>query len=211
MKRIISLVVLGAIAMCVTATDRFYIEDFAILPGETRTVSILLDNEVTYTAFQGDLYLPEGLSTDEVSFDLTERKHSNHTFTVSEFPDGFYRLMSYSVKLKTFSGNNGALVTFDVTASHDFSGPVIITLRNTLFTTEEGEEIPFDVEECTVSLRCDVNCDGDVNIADVTDLIDYLLGSEFSPFNSVAADVDCDGIINIADVTALIDLLLGRN
>lgn len=54
----------------------------------------------------------------------------------------------------------------------------------------------------------DVNEDGFVNIADVTTLIDYLLGGTPSPFNSSAADVDSNGNINVADVTALIDLIL---
>ena len=54
----------------------------------------------------------------------------------------------------------------------------------------------------------DVNMDGNVSIADVTVLIDYLLGTEVSPFDSAAADVSHDGNISIADVTALIDLLL---
>lgn len=57
----------------------------------------------------------------------------------------------------------------------------------------------------------DVNEDGDVNIADVTALIDYLLGNNASStFSTEAADVHSDGDINIADVTALIDLLLGE-
>ena len=54
----------------------------------------------------------------------------------------------------------------------------------------------------------DVNEDGDVNISDVTRLIDYLLGHEIVPFNVNNADVFSSGDINIADVTALIDLLL---
>ena len=54
----------------------------------------------------------------------------------------------------------------------------------------------------------DVNGDGAVNIADVTALIDYLLGSGGS-INVDAADVNGDEAVNIADVTALIDKLLG--
>ena len=57
----------------------------------------------------------------------------------------------------------------------------------------------------------DVNMDGAVNIADVTTLIDYLLGSSVLHFDAVAADVKNDGVINIADVTALIDLLLSTS
>ena len=57
----------------------------------------------------------------------------------------------------------------------------------------------------------DVNRDGVVNIADVTTLIDYLLGSTISEFDAVAADVNNDEVINIADVTALIDRLLSSS
>ena len=53
----------------------------------------------------------------------------------------------------------------------------------------------------------DVNHDHDVNIADVTTLIDYLLGSATNVCD-ICANVNGDSEINIADVTALIDLLL---
>ena len=55
----------------------------------------------------------------------------------------------------------------------------------------------------------DVNHDNSVNIADVTTLIDYLLGTgDVCP---ICADVNMDQAINIADVTALIDKLLSNN
>ena len=55
----------------------------------------------------------------------------------------------------------------------------------------------------------DVNHDGAINIADVTRLIDYLLGNTTDIYLD-CADVKADGAINIADVTALIDLLLNN-
>ena len=61
----------------------------------------------------------------------------------------------------------------------------------------------------TSFLLGDVNNDGQVNIADVTSLIDYLLGGSADSVNLQAADVNPDGQVNIADVTALIDRLLG--
>ena len=54
----------------------------------------------------------------------------------------------------------------------------------------------------------DVNHDHAVNIADVTALIDYLLGSGSAC--EICANVNGDEGINIADVTALIDLLLAN-
>ena len=49
---------------------------------------------------------------------------------------------------------------------------------------------------------------GEVNIKDVTDLIDYLLDSEANVINMSAADVDHSGGVAIMDLTYLIDLLL---
>ena len=54
----------------------------------------------------------------------------------------------------------------------------------------------------------DVDNNGAVNIADVTELIDYLLSGNSAAINAAAADVDGDGHINISDVTSLIDKLL---
>ena len=56
----------------------------------------------------------------------------------------------------------------------------------------------------------DVNHDESVTIKDVTDLIDYLLGSS-SSICTICADVNGDENVTIADVTALIDMLLGGN
>jgi hypothetical protein len=55
----------------------------------------------------------------------------------------------------------------------------------------------------------DVNHDTEVNIADVTALVDYLLGN--GEICLTCANVNGDEDVNIADVTALIDRLLGGN
>ena len=67
----------------------------------------------------------------------------------------------------------------------------------TLFQSSHGYEVG------------DVNHDGSVSIKDVTNLIDYLLGS--GDICMICADVNEDSSISIADVTALIDKLLSIN
>ena len=57
-------------------------------------------------------------------------------------------------------------------------------------------------------LRGDVNNDGQVNINDVTALINYLLSGDASAINLQAADCDQNGKVGIGDVTALINYLL---
>lgn len=199
------------------ADDRFYIEDFTIAAGETLTVSIILDNEVEYTAFQTDIYLPEGLTVEqedgEYIFDLTTRKARDHNLAAQLQQDGSIRLMSYSPKINAYKGNSGALVTFCVTASDEFAGTASILLHKTLFTTVSGSEVPFADETCTVTgpaalLMGDVDGDGRISIADVVAIIDMLLEGRTNIADHPAADYDGDSRITVADVTALIDYLL---
>ena len=56
--------------------------------------------------------------------------------------------------------------------------------------------------------RGDVNGDGEVNIADVTAIIDYLLTGEESGIDMEATNCDLEGGVDIGDVTALIDYLM---
>ena len=52
----------------------------------------------------------------------------------------------------------------------------------------------------------DVNGDGEVNIADVNNIIDVILGSGAQADSP--ADVNGDGEVNIADINTIIDLIL---
>ena len=60
-------------------------------------------------------------------------------------------------------------------------------------------------------MRGDVNGDGQLTIADVTTLIDYLLTGDPTGFYEVNAYINNDSSISIADVTWLIDMLLSSN
>ena len=60
-------------------------------------------------------------------------------------------------------------------------------------------------------MRGDVNGDGQVAIADVTALIDYLLTGDPTGFYEVNAYINNDSSISIADVTWLIDMLLAED
>ena len=57
----------------------------------------------------------------------------------------------------------------------------------------------------------DVNRDGTVSIADVTAIVNIILGHDdghLSSYDLVAADVDGDGDISIADVMAVVNIIL---
>lgn len=59
----------------------------------------------------------------------------------------------------------------------------------------------------TGALRGDVNADMEVNVSDVTALINCILG--ITPIDTLACDVNGDTAVNVSDVTTLINLILG--
>ena len=101
------------------------------------------------------------------------------SYTVSDLAAG--GTFFYSVKAVYIDGSES-----------DWSESGIVTLH-------EGTGHPYQTG--------DVNHDNNVNIADVTKLIDYLLDVD-NNICTICADVKSDNEVNIADVTALIDLLL---
>ena len=74
-----------------------------------------------------------------------------------------------------------------------------------------GVEPPEGWEPPVTFIRGDVNNDGNVTIADVTALIDYLLSNDATGINLDAANCNQDQDVTIADVTALIDYLLTQS
>ncbi len=73
-------------------------------------------------------------------------------------------------------------------------------------------ETPGYLTEKVDFLLGDVNGDGSITIADVTALVNIILGKDTEgQYNRAAADVNGDESITIADVTALVNIILGKN
>jgi hypothetical protein len=55
----------------------------------------------------------------------------------------------------------------------------------------------------------DINADGDINVIDVVQLVNFILGNT-SPGEDEAsnADLNSDGLLNILDVVALVNIIL---
>ena len=70
---------------------------------------------------------------------------------------------------------------------------------------DEGPSNPGYFTGKGIIMPGDVNNDGEVNIADVNEVIDVILGGG----SNAAADVNNDGEINVADINVVIDIILG--
>lgn len=207
-------------AISTAAINRFYLPDFSICPGETMQVAMILENDSSFTAFQTDLLLPQGLSVveddGEYLLDLTSRNASDQTIISKLRQDGALRMVSFCMSVKPYSGKSGALVVINLHADEDFTVPATIGLRNSFFATVYGVDYILPMESCNVQLlsqqlKGDTNGDESVNISDVTFLIDYLLSGCQTSFHTENADLNTDGDVTISDVTALIDSLLSGN
>ena len=115
-----------------------------------------------------------------------------------------------------FTKTNGSTVTCSVEGLKVTYDATNVTVTNAEGTTTialaEVQDMYFSNEPGGSDITIgDVNMDGEVNIADVTALIDYLLSGNASAIDLTAADVNGDQEVNIADVTTLIDLLLSGN
>ena len=217
MRKTIALLVAALVTIAATAANRLYLPDFTICPGETVLVALILENDEQFTAFQTDLILPEGITVvqedDEYLFELSGRKASDHTIVSKMREDGALRMVSFSIGVKPYSGNNGALVIIPFTAADDFTGPATIKLKNSRLANLEGEEFVLAGESSHViqleeQILGDVNGDGAVNVTDVTQLISYVANGCTSSVHIENADLINDGNINVSDVTSLINRII---
>ena len=154
------------------------------------------------------------------------------TQTLSDLPAGKYQLSLDVVATQQNDASvevtGATLFLGDQSVSCHSANGVPETFTTPTFTVDQGASVNlgFKLESTTANwvafdnfrlrylgaaaMPGDVNNDGTVTIADVTALVNLILGKE-GDYNQAAADVNNDGSITIADVTALVNKILGKN
>ena len=113
----------------------------------------------------------------------------------------------------TYTGNDG---TVDLQVFNKFANDVKIPenlagkkFRITGFVAKYKTQlqfIPVEVKDEAAGTLGDINGDGEINVSDVTALINKILGT--SDYSNEVCDINADGEINVSDVTALINMIL---
>ena len=198
--------------------DSFAVSDITALHGDTILIPVLMQNESEITAFQTDIYLPDGFEfvqeNGEYAVSLSDRKARDHVIMANVAPDGALRVASYSPTLKSFKNNLGELFYFTVKVPENVNDTYPIWLRNTILTTADEDELyALDaLSNVTVSdhimIMGDVNADGIVTVSDVVTTARYILNYNPEPFVFEAADMNGDGKITITDVVKIANLIL---
>ena len=88
--------------------------------------------------------------------------------------------------------------------------PVTLNSTQSFSIPAGGYQVYYNGEPAVDFLLGDVNNDGEVNISDITKLIDILLDGTIDESLLQRADVNNDGEVNISDISKIIDIILNN-
>lgn len=144
------------------------------------------------------------------SQDLTTITSGTTTPTYCPYGSGYYN----NGMAKWPAGDYGNMATLTLAVGSGFeSGQIVL---NGIMTGNDmtGGGVGNTMYSTTVTVVVerapgDVNLDGDVNIIDAVDLINYILNDE-GDISLEAADMNGDGQVNVSDAIALINFILNN-
>ena len=155
----LALGILGVDAQTISITD------VTIMPGETKMVSINLNNTQTnIVSFQMDLTLPEGITLNKTGCELSSRfTDANQELTIGKQQDGSYRLTRTSFALTPITGTSGEIVRLSLTAANDAKGGTA-SVKNIRLATSNSEKLtPSNVSfQVSVPYTLTYKVDGNV-------------------------------------------------
>lgn len=100
---------------------------------EDNALHLSLDNSRDYTAFQFQLTLPEGTSSDDVT--ISSLRGQGHVATVEPMGNGQYLVMGYSLGNKNFNGYSGELLTLNLKGQQTDQ----VAIDNVIFADVKGQ------------------------------------------------------------------------
>lgn len=116
--------------------DVLHVADFMLNPGEERTVDVMLDNTVDFSALQMNLRLPVGVNLKKVA--LTGRATDGHAVVYNENTPGNINLMAFAASTENFTGNDGSILKLTLQAYKNFCGEGTIELTDVKLAESDG-------------------------------------------------------------------------
>lgn len=203
-----------------TLENAIYINKAEGRSGSSVTLSIRLKNKIEVPSYQFDIVLPEGVTAAKDSDGFYEINMSTERTTARKFDSfmsGDYgsgiRVLAFSTKNYTLTGNDGEIATIKLNVSPDMkNGDYPIILKNEVLSDPNGKAYKVDYVKSTLTISSytlgDVNGDGEINVADITTLAGNIMGTTPAQFVQAAADMNQDGEINVADITSIASYIM---
>ena len=206
----VMLLAMGCIAAFAQGTNKLYIEDFDIAPGETKTLDIILDNEDPVSSLQFDIRFPKGLtyvegSLEKVTSRITRSSHSIMAVSrTSDNDNAQYRMgfisTSSAMSNSSVKGNEGALLRIQVKADYNYTGSYILMSRIIGSNGTVSPSVRLDMEDCNVTAGVHV---GDLNV-DYDQII-------VRPLDMAQLAVNFDNVIDVVGMQFNVTLPEGVN
>ena len=196
--------------------NAFLMPDTTVMHNDVIALPVAMTNNETITAFQTDIFLPEGFTIvtdedDEYVVTPSGRMSSNHYIMTQDVSNGSVRVICYTPQSIPFSGNEGDLFYIHVQVPDDAEGLYTMSLRNTLLTTIDFQELSIADASCTIEAKQfipgDVNDSRTVTVTDIVVAAQYVLEMNPTPFIFAAADMNGDGNITVTDIMLIANLV----
>ena len=202
------------------STDNYLsMHDTTVVRGATVKIPVRMTNAATIVSFQTDISLPDGLEValedGDYLIEPSDRMTRTHALSSNQLSNGDIRVLCYSSNYKAFTGNSGDILFYiAVRGTATIEGDCVITLKNTLFTDRNFEELRAPDASATIHvlpfLLGDANGSGTVTVTDVVVTAQRVLELDPQPFIFDGADVNEDGIISVTDVTRIAYMVLNE-
>lgn len=208
-----------------TLANTLYFNDTEHRAGDFELALNMKNAKENITAFQCDIYLPEGVewksTTDKrgntvydlPTFNEDRTDDSYHTIApMAKNADGSYNIIVYSMDNANILEADGVLLTLPLTISEDMeAGDYNLRIKNIVMTDVDANQVKIAEVVSKLTIPSyeigDANGDDEINVTDIVQTISYIRGGNPANFIIGAADVNADGEINVTDIVNIIKII----
>jgi len=205
--------------------DQIVVGEVSASKGKTTTLAIGLNNKTTtLSAYQFDLTLPTGFTlskNDKGKFQVSKTSRyddDSQTLNVStvEGSSNTYRFVCFSLSNSVIEGTSGAILNAIIDAANTVEpGSYEGQILNIVFTKADGTQVKLNSVKFNIVVnnvtKGDVNDDGEINVSDIVEIVNYIMGKPSAKFVEAAADLNEDGEVNVTDIVKVVSIIMSTN
>jgi hypothetical protein len=176
------------------------------------------------TAYQFDLILPDGISlsvNDKGKYVVSKTSRyedDSQTLNVSKFEgsENTYRFVCFSMSNEVITGTSGAILNAALTVGESVNEDSYeATITNIVVTKTDGTQLKLNDAKFNIVVNNvipgDANGDGEVNVTDIVEIVNYIMEKPSDKFVAAAADLNGDGEINVTDIVKVVSIIMDTN
>ena len=202
-----------------TDNNRLYSNGTSLHIGSTAKLTINMANEDSFTGYQFELELPDGITfakDENGKYIVTKGNRytdDSQQIKVEHLGDNTFRFVCISMQNATISGTDGELLTITIAAGEDLAEKdYTATIKNIVLSMPDETKLKPNSATFKISvkrlIKGDADGDGELDINDIVAMVNCIMGNPSARFTALAADMNDDGEIDIFDVIKAINAVL---